>query len=187
MGRHLGIMTAAAALLASPALAADNGRTDFGERLAPQATVKPLTIRPFTNAPAVLPRRGPVVGARSLGEAVALLRGRGRVTSTFRSLEHNRAVGGVPNSYHLRGRAIDLVRAAGVRHAELDAMFRAAGFHLVESLDEGDHSHFAFAWQGQSAAPLLTAAAGSATSRAQTAALPGGVSWKWVYAPSGRR
>src|SRR5688572_1843491 len=34
----------------------------------------------------------------------------GRVTSTYRSPEHNRRVGGVANSYHLRGRAIDIAR-----------------------------------------------------------------------------
>lgn len=68
----------------------------------------------------------------------------GVITSTFRTAEHNRAVGGVPDSYHLLGRAIDIVRRPGVSHAQIAAAFTAAGFHLVESLDEGDHSHFAF-------------------------------------------
>lgn len=31
------------------------------------------------------------------------------ITSTWRSPEHNQAVGGVPNSYHLVGKAIDIV------------------------------------------------------------------------------
>jgi hypothetical protein len=30
------------------------------------------------------------------------------------------------------------------------AAFRNAGYRLVESLDEGDHSHFAFAFNGDS-------------------------------------
>jgi hypothetical protein len=68
----------------------------------------------------------------------------GQVTSTYRSPQHNRAVGGVPNSYHLRGRAIDIARRPGVTHAQLAAAFRNAGYSLAESLDEGDHSHFAF-------------------------------------------
>lgn len=68
----------------------------------------------------------------------------GIVTSGFRSVEHNRAVGGMPNSYHLLGRAIDVQRRPGVTHAMIDAAFRRAGFHLLESLDEIDHSHFAF-------------------------------------------
>jgi hypothetical protein len=69
----------------------------------------------------------------------------GTITSTFRSVAHNRAVGGVPNSYHLLGRAIDVVRRHGITHHQIEAALRSAGFSLVESLDEGDHSHFAFA------------------------------------------
>ena len=68
----------------------------------------------------------------------------GVITSTWRSVEHNRAVGGVSNSYHLQGRAIDIVRRAGVTHRQIDAALRTAGYNLIESLDEGDHSHFAF-------------------------------------------
>jgi hypothetical protein len=68
----------------------------------------------------------------------------GTVTSGFRSAEHNRRVGGVFNSYHLQGRAIDVQRRPGVTHAMIDAALRRAGFNLIESLDEIDHSHFAF-------------------------------------------
>jgi hypothetical protein len=68
----------------------------------------------------------------------------GQVTSTFRTEAHNRDVGGVPNSYHLRGRAIDIARRPGVSHSQIAAAYRAAGYSLAESLDEGDHSHFAF-------------------------------------------
>ena len=69
----------------------------------------------------------------------------GAVTRIRRSPEHNRAVGGVPNSFHLSGRAVDIARRPGVRHADIEAAYRKAGFVLLESLDEGDHSHFAFA------------------------------------------
>jgi hypothetical protein len=68
----------------------------------------------------------------------------GQVTSTFRTAAHNRDVGGVANSYHLRGRAIDIARRPGVSHSQIAAAYRAAGYALAESLDEGDHSHFAF-------------------------------------------
>lgn len=68
----------------------------------------------------------------------------GQVTSTYRSPEHNRRVGGVANSYHIRGRAIDIARRPGVSHWQIAAAFRSAGYSLAESLDEGDHSHFAF-------------------------------------------
>jgi hypothetical protein len=90
------------------------------------------------------------VGASSftLNAAAALGSHWGTVTSTTRTREHNRLVGGVPNSFHLLGRAIDIARRPGVSHAEIAASFRNAGFVLVESLDEGDHSHFAFAFGG---------------------------------------
>lgn len=68
----------------------------------------------------------------------------GQVTSTYRSPAHNRAVGGVANSYHLSGRAIDIARRPGVSHSQIAAAYRNAGYSLAESLDEGDHSHFAF-------------------------------------------
>lgn len=79
----------------------------------------------------------------------------GIVTSVYRTIEHNREVGGVPNSYHLLGQAIDVVRRRGVSHAQVAAALTAAGFRLIESLDEGDHSHFAFspAWPRSAAAP----------------------------------
>jgi hypothetical protein len=86
-----------------------------------------------------------VVSAPALSTAaVRIVAPFGFITSTFRTVEHNRAVGGVPDSYHLLGRAIDIVRRPGISHAQIAAALKAAGFHLVESLDEGDHSHFAF-------------------------------------------
>ena len=53
----------------------------------------------------------------------------------------------LPETVHLldlSGRAIDIARRPGVRHADIAAALRAAGYVLIESLDEGDHSHFAF-------------------------------------------
>ena len=72
----------------------------------------------------------------------------GVVTSVYRTPAHNRAVGGVPNSYHLAGRAIDVARRPGVSHTQVASMLRKAGYNLVESIDEGDHSHFAFRLPG---------------------------------------
>jgi hypothetical protein len=100
---------------------------------------------PQSSAAAWTPIRG---GAGSLSSAARVGGLWGRVTSTLRSPAHNRAVGGVPNSYHLRGRAIDIARRPGVTHSQIAAAFRNAGYRIVESLDEGDHSHFAFAWGG---------------------------------------
>jgi hypothetical protein len=87
-------------------------------------------------------------GSGSLNAAARLGAQWGRVTSTLRSVAHNRAVGGVPNSFHLRGRAIDIARRPGVTHSMIAAAFRNAGYQLIESLDEGDHSHFAFSFGG---------------------------------------
>lgn len=84
----------------------------------------------------------PDQGAASAARLAAVF---GTVTSTYRSVEHNRLVGGVPNSYHLSGRAIDIARKPGVSHGQIASALRRAGYNLIESLDEGDHSHFAFA------------------------------------------
>jgi len=100
----------------------------------------------------------------------------GQVTSTYRSFEHNRRVGGVTNSYHLRNRAIDIARRPGVSHWQIASAFRAAGYNLVESLDEGDHSHFAFGRPGETKhhgprPQIVIAKAGEQTE------------WRIVYAP----
>jgi hypothetical protein len=102
----------------------------------------------------------------------------GRVTSTYRSFAHNRRVGGVSNSYHLRNRAIDIARRPGVSHWQIAAAYRAAGYNLLESLDEGDHSHFAFGGPGEykrhgPRPQIVIAKAGEVTE------------WRIVYAPGG--
>jgi len=96
-------------------------------------------------------------GAAGLSGAIRIGAQWGRVTSTYRSPTHNRRVGGVPNSFHLYGRAIDIARRAGVSHAQVAAALRNAGYRLIESLDEGDHSHFAFSFGGL--APITVARA----------------------------
>ena len=83
--------------------------------------------------------------AAEISGASRLVSAYGLVTSTFRSVAHNKAVGGVPNSYHLLDRAIDIARRPGVTHQQIEAVLKRAGYNLVESLDELDHSHFAFA------------------------------------------
>jgi hypothetical protein len=102
----------------------------------------------------------------------------GQVTSTYRSPEHNRRVGGVANSYHLRGKAIDIARRPGVSHWQIAAAYRNAGYSLAESLDEGDHSHFAF---GSPRARVPKA-------QAQMVAVKSGekTEWRVIYAPPSR-
>jgi hypothetical protein len=93
------------------------------------------------------PRRPRSPDAFDLEPAAVMGREFGTVTSTVRDPEHNRRVGGSPRSYHLPssgGRALDIARKPGVRHADIEAAYKALGADLIESLDEGDHSHFAF-------------------------------------------
>lgn len=97
-----------------------------------------------TPAPATAATAAPDPSVLSVFNAARIAAAYGSITSTYRSVAHNRAVGGVANSYHLVGRAIDVVRRPGVSHRQLDAALRSAGYNLIESLDEGDHSHFAF-------------------------------------------
>ena len=99
----------------------------------------------------------------------------GQVTSTYRSPEHNRRVGGVANSYHLRGKAIDIARRPGVSHWQIAAAYRNAGYLLAESLDEGDQSHFAFGAPKQRAR----------RAEAQMVAVKPGerTEWRIIYAP----
>jgi hypothetical protein len=142
-------------------------QTDFGVRQAPAVAAAaqhsgPLTLTPIGQAPA---------SAANLSAAVRIGAQWGRVTSTLRSAQHNRRVGGVRNSYHLVGRAIDIARRPGVRHHQIAAALRAAGYVLVESLDEGDHSHFAFGSGYVPAMPSQQIASGPAPK------------WKVIFAP----
>jgi hypothetical protein len=81
---------------------------------------------------------------RDVARAAAIAASYGAITSIYRSVGHNRDVGGVVNSYHLKGRAIDIARRPGVTHGQIAEALHRAGLAMIESLDEGDHSHFAF-------------------------------------------
>lgn len=64
------------------------------------------------------------------------------VTSGYRSHTHNKRVGGVPNSYHTKGRAIDFVVVNG-SNKEAVAIIKALNIDTIELLDEGNHIHIA--------------------------------------------
>src|SRR5690606_27853353 len=70
-----------------------------------------------------------------------------RITSARRSPERNKAVGGAPNSYHLRGQAFDLTPPEGMSMADLERQLRASGLPFAELINEGDHVHVA--WHGE--------------------------------------
>ena len=57
-----------------------------------------------------------------------------KITSGYRSKEHNEAVGGVPNSSHLRGYAADIActDSGGDRYIILNAIIKA-GFKRIGS------------------------------------------------------
>ncbi len=63
-----------------------------------------------------------------------------RVTSTKRSPARNAAVGGVPTSYHLSGRARDSVPPRGMSMAEYAAQLRRLNPGM-KVINEGDHVH----------------------------------------------
>lgn len=87
---------------------------------------------------------GPATLHSHLRGPIQLVASLGTVTSILRSVEHNKRVGGVPNSFHLAGYAFDVRRNAGVTHQAIEELLRRAGYSPHESLDEVDHSHFAF-------------------------------------------
>lgn len=63
-----------------------------------------------------------------------------RITSTKRSAAHNRAVGGVANSYHLTGQARDSVPPPGMSMSAYHALLKRQNPDL-DVINEGDHVH----------------------------------------------
>ncbi|WP_084607524.1 D-Ala-D-Ala carboxypeptidase family metallohydrolase [Sphingomonas jaspsi] len=183
------ILLAGAAGAASAAPNTDWGiRAVSGDKVTPKTVMAPGVSEPIVRVPtsqyvdpAVVE---PVItqkGSFSIGSAASVGGRFGRVTSTFRSVAHNRAVGGMPNSYHLRGRAIDIARRPGVAHWQIAAAYRAAGYNLLESLDEGDHSHFAFGAPGE----IKRRAFEGPRPQMVIAKADGQTQWRIVYAPAG--
>jgi hypothetical protein len=151
--------------------------TDFGVR----TVGGPKVVTPIVQEGGSASQAGPSPSLEStstLSTAARIGSQLGRVTSMKRSVERNRRVGGVANSYHLSGRAIDIARRPGVTHAQIASALRSAGYQLIESLDEGDHSHFAFAsglGKRLQGAAAIAAKSGEVTT------------WHMVFAPSGGR
>jgi peptidase M15-like protein len=159
----LALLVSAGGLVSPTGAWAASSSTDFGIRTVGVRTMSGQITSVVTNStskallassglPSPLSSLAPLRsgvnlrGGVNLRAAASLGAQWGRVTSTIRSVAHNREVGGVSNSWHLSGRAIDIARRPGVTHAMIAAAFRNAGYDLIESLDEGDHSHFAFGW-----------------------------------------
>lgn len=71
--------------------------------------------------------------------------------SGLRTPDQNRSAGGAPNSFHLRGQAVDIPPQQGRTVAQLRRDLEARGLQVEELIDEGDHWHIA--WGGSGRAP----------------------------------
>jgi len=167
---------AVAFLAAAGSAGAATPSTDFGVRtVGGPKVVTPIVQEGRASDSTAISSR-PLAAPTALSTAARIGSQLGRVTSMRRSVERNRRVGGVANSYHLSGRAIDIARKPGVTHAQIAYALRSAGYQLIESLDEGDHSHFAF---GSGLGRRLQQAAAIAARSGEV------TTWHMVYAPSG--
>ncbi|MGI8932261.1 MAG: D-Ala-D-Ala carboxypeptidase family metallohydrolase [Sphingomicrobium sp.] len=157
------------------------GAREFGKAWdsPSRADVIPAILNPTVTTPPVNPgvlNRSLPSARIDLSSVARIGEQWGRVTSLRRSPEHNRRVGGVRNSYHLSGQAIDIARRPGVSHHQIVAAYRNAGYSLIEALDEGDHTHLAFG-SPRNRTPLPQMVLREAGGQTQ---------WRIIYAPSAR-
>lgn len=105
-----------------------------------------------------------------------------QVTSGYRSPADNARVGGVPNSRHMSGQAVDLVPRPGETVAQLYT--RVAQVPDVRAINEGDHVHVQ--QQGAPPARPASAPAGPQGMRLVQAAQPKPRE-QWEQLPDGRQ
>jgi len=93
------------------------------------------------------------------------------ITSGLRTPLHNQQVGGVPNSMHLSGNAVDFVLPKGVTFEDVKAHIAQAGLPATELLNEGDHVHWGWGPKGGQA-PMQVAGPGAPAPQEQSAPQP---------------
>lgn len=85
------------------------------------------------------------------------------ITSGTRTPAHNAEVGGVANSQHLDGHALDIVLPKGTTPAQVKAYLTASGIKPTEFINEGDHLHVAWGPKGGGGAQVIASAPPKAT------------------------
>lgn len=137
----------------------------------------------------------PIAAMRSnpQGFFSGLIGGPVRISSGYRSPQHNQAVHGSPTSEHLDNSAWDIVAPRGMTNADVVAKLQASGVPFDQIIDEGSHVHFGIGpkMRGQvlrtdgrgGYSPVATPTSQGAGPQAQTTnAAPGG--WS-LGAPQG--
>lgn len=76
-----------------------------------------------------------------------------KITSEQRSPEHNAEVGGVPNSMHIPGQAVDFVPPPGTSLAQVRSALQAKGLPISELIDEKTHIHWGWGTKGAESQP----------------------------------
>lgn len=131
----------------------DRQRLEFDMR-KPQI----VTASPGQDVVAVTPA-GPNLDESTARNVIGSLFPDAKITSGMRTPERNAAVGGAPNSFHMRGQALDFVKPPGMTFEQIKQSMAAQGLPVTELIDEGDHIHWA--WGGKSQPSAQVVASGS--------------------------
>lgn len=131
------------------------GRVDY------QAPFKPetVTVGPGEQAVSFQPggAAGPAVNEDAARGLISQMFPGAQITSGTRTPQHNAEVGGAPNSYHLKGQAIDVAPIPGVTFDQFRENLRSQGLPVTELINEGDHWHWAFGQPGGQGGPQVVA------------------------------
>jgi len=90
---------------------------------------------------------GPAIDEGTARNVIGSLFPDAQITSGMRTPERNATVGGAPNSFHMRGQALDFVKPPGMTFEQVKQGMAAQGLPVTELIDEGDHIHWA--WGGK--------------------------------------